>query len=161
MNQSFVSRCQKLCDEYHFFRLRCQSNWNELLLSPSYIKISVQTRIFVWKWQKICDLLWNFFPVSKKLRAEPLICLTMSKNLWTDSNLCPRVPKISWRQSQVCLTMSKNLWGDSQVCHTLLKKIVAVITISSHDVNNFVSCLKVLPRSVNNYERAFETLFIV
>ena len=102
-----------------------------------------------------------FSQCQKKLKAEPLICITISKNLWSDSHLCPTVPKRSWRESQVCLTMSKDLWGELQFCHTVLKKIVALITILSHDDNIFVSCNKVLFRSVNNSERGIKTMFIV
>ena len=65
-----------------------------------------------------------------------------------------------WQGSKVCLTMSKDLWGELQFCHTVLKKIAALITIFSHD-DIFVSCNKVLFRSVNISERGIKTMFIV
>ena len=58
-----------------------------------------------------------------------------------------------WQESKVCLTKSKNSRSEVQFCHTLLEKIVAVITILSHYVNNFVSCIEVLFRSVRSSER--------
>ena len=66
-----------------------------------------------------------------------------------------------WQESKVCLTVSKNSRSEVHFCHILLEKIVAVITSLTHDVNNFVSCIEVLFRSVKSSERESKTLFYI
>ena len=55
--------------------------------------------------------------------------------------------------------MSKYSRSEVQFCHTLFEKIVAVITILSHDVNIFVSCIEVIFQNTKISERESKTLF--
>ena len=64
-----------------------------------------------------------------------------------------------WQESKVCLAVLKYSRSEVQFCHILLEKIVAVITILSHDVNIFVSCIEVLFQNVKSSERESKTLF--
>ena len=133
-----------------------KNKWGGPHFCPSFKKVESRFTILSEK-DKIFVSFFNLLSHSvKNSEGWTLFLYQGVEDLWSDLQFCPTFPKSFWQESQVCLTVSKIL-GGLQFCYTMLEKRVAVITILSHEVNTFVSCIDVLFRSVKLSERESKT----
>ena len=134
-------------------------SWTEILYrsaknsATSITIFSKVVEIFV-RWTTI------FSQLCKKLCSDSKFCLKVTKNLWLALKYFLSVTKTeSWATFR--FTMSKVFLKWFTIVSDNSEKIVARNISFSHDVNNFVTCLKVLFRSVNISERGIKTLLVV